>query len=88
MGVQLLNHKLTILRVAILLGNSTLASEHMKKCLYVVNIGSNDYINNYLMPQYYPTSTLYSPQNFAQLLIDVYKKHLTVSTFNCYFMTL
>lgn len=70
MNRQLLNHKLTILRAALLLGNESLATEHMKKCLYVVNIGSNDYLNNYLMPPHYLTTTLYTPQKFAQLLID------------------
>ncbi|KAH6765267.1 hypothetical protein C2S51_016516 [Perilla frutescens var. frutescens] len=76
MDMQLFNHKLTILRTTLLMGNATLASEHLKKCLYVVNIGSNDYLNNYLMPQNYLTTPLFSPQKFARLLIDVYKKQL------------
>ncbi|XP_052205202.1 GDSL esterase/lipase 7-like [Diospyros lotus] len=50
--------------------NQKQLSEYLAKSLFVVAIGSNDYINNYLQPHLYASSTLYSPQAFAQHLID------------------
>ncbi|KAI3456094.1 hypothetical protein Pfo_012757 [Paulownia fortunei] len=49
MNRQLLNHRITIGRIALLLRNNrTAVDDYLNKCLYVVNMGSNDYINNYL----------------------------------------
>ncbi|KAK4421126.1 GDSL esterase/lipase [Sesamum alatum] len=77
MNRQLENHGVTVLKTTLLLGsNGTRAREHLKKCLYIVNIGSNDYINNYLAPQFYPTSSLYTPDQFAEILIKQYSQQL------------
>ncbi|XP_020970368.1 GDSL esterase/lipase 7-like [Arachis ipaensis] len=43
--------------------------DHLSKSIYLVAVGSNDYINNYLATKYYDTSKLYQPRIFAQLLI-------------------
>ncbi|XLU35635.1 hypothetical protein S245_071701 [Arachis hypogaea] len=43
--------------------------DHLSKSIYLVAVGSNDYINNYLATKYYDTSKLYQPHIFAQLLI-------------------
>ncbi|CAK9149241.1 unnamed protein product [Ilex paraguariensis] len=77
LNVQLLNHLVTIARITALLGNKTAANEYLTKCIYTVGMGNNDYINNYLMPQFYPTSREYTPDEFAQVLIDQYKQQLT-----------
>ncbi|XP_059289908.1 GDSL esterase/lipase At1g29660-like [Lycium ferocissimum] len=61
---QLKNHKVTISRLANLLGNITSAKNHLNKCLFIVGIGSNDYINNYLIPEIYPSSHLYTPSEY------------------------
>nr|TKS08215.1 hypothetical protein D5086_0000104600 [Populus alba] len=45
-------------------------SEHLSKSIFVVCIGSNDYMSNYLKLNAYDTSKLYSPQAFAQHLLD------------------
>ncbi|OWM69442.1 hypothetical protein CDL15_Pgr013903 [Punica granatum] len=46
--------------------------EFLAKSLVVMNIGSNDYLNNYLLPSIYPTSSIYNPREFADLLIRNY----------------
>ncbi|XP_009757859.1 GDSL esterase/lipase At5g45670-like [Nicotiana sylvestris] len=76
LGRQLENHKVTISRVADLLGNTAAAKKHLNKCLFIVGIGSNDYINNYLMPETYPSSHLYTPSQYATALIEQYSQHL------------
>ncbi|KAJ8626731.1 hypothetical protein MRB53_020038 [Persea americana] len=40
--------------------------------------GGNDYINNYFLPAFYPTSRLYSPQQYATLLIQQYKEQFKI----------
>ncbi|XP_057471506.1 GDSL esterase/lipase At1g29670-like [Actinidia eriantha] len=73
---QLLNHGTTVARIGLQLGNKEAAATYLSKCLYFVGMGSNDYINNYLMPQFYPTSTIYTPQQYARALIQQYKQQL------------
>ncbi|KAL7101100.1 hypothetical protein ACP275_08G035600 [Erythranthe tilingii] len=50
--------------------NSDDLSNHLAKSIYVISVGSNDYINNYLDKKHYDTSKRFSPQSFAKLLID------------------
>ncbi|KAL2244730.1 UNVERIFIED_CONTAM: GDSL esterase/lipase [Sesamum indicum] len=74
---QLLNHRLTIARLSLLLSKqSSSVNDYLSKCLYAVNMGSNDYINNYLMPQFYPSSRLYTPDRFAEILIQKFSGQL------------
>ncbi|CAM8913359.1 unnamed protein product [Rhodiola kirilowii] len=49
---------------------------HLSKSIFIVSIGSNDYINNYLQPQFYNTSNRYPPREFAQLLVNSLKERL------------
>ncbi|XP_059666730.1 GDSL esterase/lipase At1g29670-like [Cornus florida] len=77
LGRQLQNHQVTISRFATLLGNKESANELVKKCMYSVGIGSNDYINNYLQPQNYPTSKTYTPDQYALTLVQQYRQHIT-----------
>ncbi|XP_073037421.1 GDSL esterase/lipase At1g29670-like [Primulina eburnea] len=72
---QLLNHKATIASLSLLLGPARL-KDHLNKCLYAVNMGSNDYLNNYLLPQFYPSSKLYTPDQFSAFLIHQYSQQL------------
>ncbi|XP_024047581.1 GDSL esterase/lipase At1g29660 [Citrus clementina] len=73
---QLKNHKITISRIAGFLGSSHSAHEHLKKCLYSFTIGSNDYINNYFLPQFYNSSQLYTPSAYARILSQQYSRQL------------
>ncbi|KAI3498612.1 hypothetical protein L1887_34389 [Cichorium endivia] len=74
---QLLNHVTTISRISALQGNNTFTAEYLKKCIYIANIGSNDYINNYLIPTTYPTSKIYSAEQYATVLVQQYHQQLT-----------
>ncbi|KAH6818112.1 hypothetical protein C2S51_001715 [Perilla frutescens var. frutescens] len=73
---QLQNHNMTISRFRRLLGNTTSTKDRLNKCLYYFVAGSNDYINNYYLPEYYPSSTLYTPDQYATVLIDQYSQQL------------
>ncbi|XP_057994613.1 GDSL esterase/lipase At1g71691 isoform X2 [Hevea brasiliensis] len=46
------------------------------KSIFFVGMGSNDYLNNYLMPNY-PTKNQYNAQQFADLLVQQYNQQLT-----------
>ncbi|KAM7529663.1 hypothetical protein LguiB_033073 [Lonicera macranthoides] len=48
--------------------NSTELSYYLSKSIFVISIGNNDFLNNYIQPTLYPTSKLYDPQSFAQHL--------------------
>ncbi|KAI3829467.1 hypothetical protein L1987_03592 [Smallanthus sonchifolius] len=76
---QLANHATTILQLVDLIGNGNLATvrKHLNKCIYTVAMGNNDFINNYFLPQYYKTSTLYTPEEYAEVLVQQYTKQLT-----------
>ncbi|CAK9154690.1 unnamed protein product [Ilex paraguariensis] len=69
---QLRNHNVTVSRIELLLGNKAAAKDYLNKCIYGVVIGSNDYINNYLQPQFYSTSRKYTPDQYAAVLIQQY----------------
>ncbi|KAH7544693.1 hypothetical protein FEM48_Zijuj01G0012800 [Ziziphus jujuba var. spinosa] len=70
LNLQLLNHKIIVARIVQILGNKELAAQHLSKCVYLVGIGSNDYANNYFLPQFYPTSRLFTPERYSIVLIQ------------------
>lgn len=45
--------------------------------IFFVGMGSNDYLNNYLMPNY-PTKNQYNAQQYADLLVQQYTQQLQV----------
>jgi hypothetical protein len=53
------------------------AAQVFPKAIYSVTLGSNDYINNYLLTDS-ATSITYTPQQFQDLLIATYSTQLTV----------
>ncbi|CAK9326068.1 unnamed protein product [Citrullus colocynthis] len=50
--------------------------ESIGRCIFFVGMGSNDYLNNYLMPNY-PTRNQYNAQQYADLLVSQYTQQLT-----------
>ncbi|KAL2328169.1 hypothetical protein Fmac_021596 [Flemingia macrophylla] len=77
LGVQMINHRVIYSRFAIKLGGFEKAKEYLNKCLYYINIGSNDYINNYFLPQFYATSRIYTtPDQYANNLILQLSQHI------------
>ncbi|CAK9150224.1 unnamed protein product [Ilex paraguariensis] len=51
-------------------------AQALARCIFFVGMGSNDYLNNYLMPNY-PTRNEYNGQQYADLLIQQYNGQLT-----------
>ncbi|KAL5714676.1 hypothetical protein ACHQM5_016605 [Ranunculus cassubicifolius] len=70
---QVLNFENTLRQLRNLIGN---VDQYLAKSIVFMVFGSNDYINNYLMPNLYPTSNYYTPQNFAYLLLNHYARQL------------
>ncbi|XP_045804722.1 GDSL esterase/lipase At1g29670-like [Trifolium pratense] len=72
MGLQVANHRVIVSQIVARLGGLPQAQQYLKQCLYYVNIGSNDYINNYYLPRHptYTTSRNYNPEEYAQVLIN------------------
>ncbi|PWA78752.1 Lipase, GDSL [Artemisia annua] len=75
--MQLQNHEAVMSRLSRLQQNNTFTQDYLKKCIYLVNIGSDDYINNYLMPNNYPTSHIYTTGQYAAVLTQQYSQQLT-----------
>ncbi|XP_058749034.1 GDSL esterase/lipase At1g29660-like [Vicia villosa] len=69
---QIRNHKIIVSKIVNKFRSESEANKYLNKCLYYVNTGSNDYINNYFMPEIYPTSRIYNPEQYAQVLINQY----------------
>jgi hypothetical protein len=61
-------------------------SYYLANSLAIVIQGNNDYINNYLMPEFYGASFVYNPNMFADILIENYKRHILVIYFVTYFL--
>ncbi|RVW98047.1 GDSL esterase/lipase 7 [Vitis vinifera] len=53
-----------------LLGTPGELTNYLAKSVFLINIGSNDYINNYLLPRRYISSHVYSGEAYADLLIN------------------
>ncbi|KAF9662599.1 hypothetical protein SADUNF_Sadunf18G0071100 [Salix dunnii] len=75
MNIQLYNHNITVSRIAKILGSEEVARKYLGQCIYVSDMGHNDYLNNYFL-DIYDSSQLYDPEHFAQLLIDTYESQL------------
>lgn len=59
------------------LGAPEMAQE-LSRCIFFIGMGSNDYLNNYLMPNY-DTKNQYNAQQYADFLVQQYTQQLTVS---------
>ncbi|VFQ69866.1 unnamed protein product [Cuscuta campestris] len=51
-------------------------AEALSRCLFFVGMGSNDYLNNYLLPNY-PTKNQFNAQQYADLLVHQYTQQLS-----------
>jgi phospholipase/lecithinase/hemolysin len=70
------NYQSTVSQVVNILGTEDQAASHLSKCIYSIGLGSNDYLNNYFMPQFYSTGTQYTPDEYADDLIQAYTEQL------------
>ncbi|KAK1554221.1 hypothetical protein Q3G72_009476 [Acer saccharum] len=74
---QVQNYRNTVQQVVSLLGDEDSAADYLSKCIYSIGLGSNDYLNNYFMPLYYSSSRQYTPEQWADLLIQEYTRQLS-----------
>ncbi|XP_057808922.1 GDSL esterase/lipase 7-like [Salvia miltiorrhiza] len=51
-------------------------SKYLASALVFINIGSNDYLNNYNIPKYYQSSHIYNLHQFTDLLINRYRQKI------------
>ncbi|KAG5224523.1 GDSL-motif lipase/hydrolase family protein [Salix suchowensis] len=72
---QVLNFETTLNQIRTLMSGGNL-TEYLGKSVAVLVFGSNDYINNYLMPSIYSSSYYYNPPDFANLLLNHYTRQL------------
>ncbi|GMN43435.1 hypothetical protein TIFTF001_012638 [Ficus carica] len=73
---QVWNHRVVMAQMGKILGNRELTRQHLSKCFYWVGLGSNDYINNYYSPSHYTSSRIYTPEQFASVLIEEYCRQI------------
>ncbi|KAH7519766.1 GDSL esterase/lipase At1g71250 [Ziziphus jujuba] len=71
---QVLNFESTVNQLTTLLGGNL--TQYLAKSIAVLVFGSNDYINNYLLPSLYPSSYTYNPQDYANLLLNRYARQI------------
>ncbi|KAL2454315.1 GDSL esterase/lipase [Abeliophyllum distichum] len=72
---QVINFETTLGQLRKMMSGADL-SRYLAKSIALVVIGSNDYINNYLLPSMYPSSYNYRPPEFANLLLNHYARQL------------
>ncbi|KAK9268217.1 hypothetical protein L1049_010660 [Liquidambar formosana] len=76
MSGQVRNYQNTVQQVVNILGDENTAANYLRKCIYSVGLGSNDYLNNYFMPTYYSTGRQYTPEQYADVLIQQYSQQI------------
>ncbi|CAN1329541.1 GDSL esterase/lipase At1g29660 [Linum perenne] len=72
MRKQLDNHEATLAKILERMGDVASAANHVSKCLYTLGFGNNDFLNNYFRPEYYPSSRLYTVEQFSRMLVNDY----------------
>ncbi|XP_023001436.1 GDSL esterase/lipase At5g45670-like [Cucurbita maxima] len=73
---QVENYQNTVSQVVDLLGDEDSAAAYLSKCIYSIGLGSNDYLNNYFMPQFYSTGNQFTPQQYSENLLQQYSEQL------------
>lgn len=61
------------------MGGGRAFSQYLARSIVVMVFGSNDYIINFLLPTLYSSSYNYSPQDFANLLLNHYTRQILVT---------
>ena len=73
---QVQNYQTAVQELVSILGDEDSAAAHLSRCIFTVGMGSNDYLNNYFMPAFYNTGSLYTPQQYADDLAARYSQLL------------
>lgn len=64
----------------VLRGDANALSSYLSRCIFYSGMGSNDYLNNYYMPDFYSTSSDFTTKAYAAALLKDYSRQLTVSS--------
>ncbi|KAK3013963.1 hypothetical protein RJ639_008509 [Escallonia herrerae] len=72
---QVVNFETTLSQLRRMMSPGNL-TQYLSKSIVVMVFGSNDYINNYLMPSIYDSSINYTPPQFANLLLNHYAQQI------------
>ncbi|KZV33101.1 GDSL esterase/lipase-like [Dorcoceras hygrometricum] len=78
MNQQIQNFRTTVVQLSrYFRGDGAAFAYYLSKCIIYCGLGSNDYLNNYFMRDYYSTSYEYTPKAYAASLIQDYSRQLT-----------
>ncbi|CAH8330130.1 unnamed protein product [Eruca vesicaria subsp. sativa] len=58
-------------------GDTNELQRYLSRCIFYSGMGSNDYLNNYFMPDFYSTSSDFNDKTYAESLIKNYTQQLT-----------
>ncbi|OMO95509.1 Lipase, GDSL [Corchorus capsularis] len=72
---QLRNHKTIISRISKKIGDSA-AKKHLSECIYSLQIGGNDYTDNFYQYEHYNSSHIYNEEQYATLLVQQYSQQI------------
>ncbi|KAK8951483.1 GDSL esterase/lipase [Platanthera zijinensis] len=75
---QITNFQSSLDQITANLGAAADVAGAIADCIFYVGMGSNDYLNNYLMPNY-NTRNIYNSDQFSTLLVQQYTLQLTVT---------
>lgn len=78
----MLNFQSNLNEIRALLGGGNSYNQYLARSIMVMALGSNDYINNYLLPSLYTSSYNYTPEQYANLLLNHYTRQILVSENN------
>lgn len=73
---QIRNFESTLSQIGMELGATEAVANSIKQSIIFIGFGSNDYLNNYMMPNY-NTKNQYNAEQFADLLMQQYTRQLT-----------
>lgn len=59
-------------------GDDGTLNSYLSRCIFYSGMGSNDYLNNYYMPDFYTTSSNFTPSAYAASLLKDYTRQFTV----------
>ncbi|XP_047939146.1 GDSL esterase/lipase At5g08460 [Salvia hispanica] len=75
LSAQVVNFESTLSELRSQMGDEEIVN-YLAKAIVVMSLGSNDYINNYMLPSFYSSSYVYAPKYFADLLINSYTRQI------------
>lgn len=59
-------------------GDLNALGTYLSKCIFYSGMGSNDYLNNYFMTDFYSSSSQFTPVAYADALLQDYSRQLSV----------